>query len=325
MTTNLFSTYRQGENRVTHTFLAVLQRLSLPNMDRILQALLEDSAFSLVTFENQPSGPESTPDAKIATRSSVWIETKIKRETVSLNQIEKHLKNLDVDDHLLLLTPDDDAPDGLNSLDERVVWSNFERLSAVIDGVLASDDYPLTETETFLLRELISMLREDGLIDAVQDQVLVVAARQAWPMYRELSVYRCQPGRSFNRPAKYMAFYADGEIKPSVAKIKTELTIESFDLSDREAVDGLDDGRKEAVIGLIEQVGPGRRWPDGFTGNCKVMFLSREDDASTVTLSKPIRNNLTNDNGRGYAFTQGQRYVALESLESAKTTSDLVP
>jgi hypothetical protein len=32
MTTSLFSTYRQGENRVTSTFLAVLERLSLPHI-----------------------------------------------------------------------------------------------------------------------------------------------------------------------------------------------------------------------------------------------------------------------------------------------------
>ena len=36
MVTPLFSTYRQGENRITATLLAVLQRLSLPNIDQIL-------------------------------------------------------------------------------------------------------------------------------------------------------------------------------------------------------------------------------------------------------------------------------------------------
>ncbi len=61
MTMSLFSTYRQGENRVTATFLAVLERLSLPNIDRILGALLEDNAFNLVTFENQPKGKKSRP------------------------------------------------------------------------------------------------------------------------------------------------------------------------------------------------------------------------------------------------------------------------
>ena len=79
MTTPLFSTYRQGENRITATLLAVLQRLSLPNIDRILQALLEDTAFSLVTFDNQPKGKESTPDARIGTGSAIWVETKTAR------------------------------------------------------------------------------------------------------------------------------------------------------------------------------------------------------------------------------------------------------
>lgn len=53
MTTPLFSTYRQGENRITGTLLAVLQRLSLPNTDRILRTLPEEDSFSLVSFKNQ--------------------------------------------------------------------------------------------------------------------------------------------------------------------------------------------------------------------------------------------------------------------------------
>ena len=69
MTTPLFSTYRQGENRITATFLTVLQRLSLPNIDHILRRLLgkDEDSFSLVSFENQVHGKESVPDAKIGT------------------------------------------------------------------------------------------------------------------------------------------------------------------------------------------------------------------------------------------------------------------
>ena len=66
MTTPLFSTYRQGENRVTATFLAVLQRLSLPNIDRILQRLLweDEESYNLVSFENQIRTKGSVPDAR---------------------------------------------------------------------------------------------------------------------------------------------------------------------------------------------------------------------------------------------------------------------
>ena len=316
MTTNLFSTYRQGENRVTHTFLAVLQRISLPHTDRILQALLQDTAFSLVTFENQPKGFQSIPDARIGTGPTVWIETKTEANKVDHEQISRHLEVLGDSERLLLLTPDIAPPDGLG---EQVIWANFDTLAVVIDEILRSDEYAPTETEAFLLRELTSMLREDGLIDAVQGQVLVVAAQQAWPMYRGLSVYRCQPNRRF-RPCEYMAFYAEGRIQRPVARIKS--TIESIDLSRSEVADYLDDKQKKYTEKLLSEVK--RRGKEAeFYGQCKLMYLSGESDSDTIILKKPVENDLTNERGRRYAFVQGQRYVPLESLQLANTTSDL--
>ena len=95
MTTSpLFSTYRQGENRVADTFLSVLQRLSLPSIDHILGALLGETGFSLVTFENQPIGKRMTPDARIKTGPAIWIETTTARGTVDLDQIRKLLKGV---------------------------------------------------------------------------------------------------------------------------------------------------------------------------------------------------------------------------------------
>ena len=322
MTTNLFSTYRQGENRVTHTFLAVLQRLSLPNMDRILQALLEDSAFSLVTFENQPSGLESTPDAKIATRSSVWIETKTARGAVSLDQIKRHKKSLDAGDYLLVLTPDDEEPDGLRKLGERIVWSNFATMADSIDAILKSEEAPPTETEAFLLRELLSLLQHDGLLDVEQTQVLVVPARVAWPMYQDLNVYRCQPNRSF-RECEYIAFYTDRRIQPRVARIKS--TIESIDLfraTDTDYSNATEQHQIEDIKRLRGAV-ESSDWKTEFDGEFKVMFLSRVGDPDTVELKVPIKNDLRNESGRRYAFVQNQRYVPLEALMSARTTSDL--
>ena len=130
------------------------------------------------------------------------------------------------------------------------MWSNFDTLSLVIDDILESAEYPPTETEALedLLRELILMLRQDGLIGASQPEVLVVAAgRLAWSMYEGLEVYRCQPDRSFHKTAEYLAFYADREIKPRIAKIKSNLTIESIDINDSDAVARLDDDRKESI------------------------------------------------------------------------------
>ena len=112
MTTPLFSTYSQGENRVTATFIAVLQRLSLPIMDRILGELLgeQEETFNLITFINQPQGIESTPDAKIETGHGIWFETKIAPNAVSLDQTRRHMKAVGTDEKLVVLTPDDEKP-----------------------------------------------------------------------------------------------------------------------------------------------------------------------------------------------------------------------
>ena len=96
MTTSLFSTFRGGENRVTGTFMAVLERLSLPNINRILGALIEDGDFNLVSFQNQPKRKHSIPDAVIGTGQSVVIETKTSPNALYSNQVERELKDLNV-------------------------------------------------------------------------------------------------------------------------------------------------------------------------------------------------------------------------------------
>ena len=320
MTTPLFSTYRQGENRVTHTFLAVLQRLSLLNIDRILEALLGDN-FNLVTFDNQPKGKGSTPDAKIGTGSAIWIETKTSRNAVRCDQIEKHLKSLRDGESLLLLTPDDDAPIGLH---DRVVWSNFRTLSETIGAILDDENEPPSEKEAFLLREFISMLRHDGLIGPTEPRVMVVAAKWAWPMYKLLSVYRCSPNkpmRSF-RDSDHIAFYVSGKIQQLVPRIKS--VIESIEVTQQEQIASLDGDQKELAEELskkIDQHRQGREFGKAF----KVMFLSQHDDVETVELSETIINDKNDKNGNPVTFTYGQpRYVTLESLRTAGKTSELV-
>ena len=215
MTTPLFSTYRQGENRVTATLLAVLQRLSLPNMDRILQTLLGDTAFSLVTFDNQPKGRGSIPDARIGTGPALWIETKTKRDTVNSRQLKNHLNSLGRGENLLLLTPDDQAPSGLHDHDA-VAWSNFSTLASAIENILDDESDPPSEREAFLLREFILMLRQDGLLDSTAPRVMVLAARWAWPEYQRLGVYKCVPNKPMQqiKDSDHLAFYVNGQIQP---------------------------------------------------------------------------------------------------------------
>ena len=63
MTKNpLFSTYRQGENRVTSSMLAVFERIDLSLLEAILASAAGESSLQMVSFTNQPPGiGQSTP------------------------------------------------------------------------------------------------------------------------------------------------------------------------------------------------------------------------------------------------------------------------
>lgn len=323
MTTPLFATYHQAENIVTATFLAVLQRLSLANIDRILGALLSDTGFSLVTFDNQPKGTQSVPDARISTGAAIWMETKIYPDAVSINQVRNHLKalNLKAGERLLLLTPDDNQP---ANLPDGVIWSNFETLAGAVEDILSDGEEPPSEREAFLLREFIRMLRQRGLIGANKPRVMVIGANRAWPMYQDLGIYRCsvsKPMRSL-KATDYLGFYAGGEIKPRVPQFIAE--IESLDLRREAEIEALTDtALKERAEGLRNKVNELRQWHH-FDNPLRIMFLSGPEDPETVKLGKPIVNDKKDKNGKAAPFTYGQpRYVTLESLQAATKTSEL--
>src|SRR5215831_11477372 len=115
MGNNLFSTYKTGENRVTASILAVLRSLSLGRMERLLGALMEQSAFELVRFQNQPSpGAPGVPDAAIVGSCRLLVETKVERDAVRVDQLTRHLHRLDHSTEavqgLLVLMPDEARP-----------------------------------------------------------------------------------------------------------------------------------------------------------------------------------------------------------------------
>ena len=329
MTTPLFSTYRQGENRVTATFLAVLQRLSLPNIDRILQRLLweDEESYNLVSFENQIRTKGSVPDARIRMGNTIWIETKTKRDDVRSDQIEKHLESVSEGEVLLVLTPDESRPpvlDAYKASEDRIAWSNFGELSDVIGEILRDEYEPPTEREAFLLRELVLMFREDGLLDSGDPKVAVVAASSAWPMYQKVPVYCCLVSLPFRSTGQFdrMAFYANGEIKPLVPKVIE--VVESINLTRKEEIAALDSSAKELAEELFQKMGGTPEWQRWFDGERKVVFLSAPSHNETIKLEKSIANNKKSYSGKTVPFTYGKpRYVSLDSLHKARTTTEL--
>jgi len=314
--TNLFSTYSTGENRVTASFLAVLRSLALDRIQRIIGALLEQSEFELVAFQNQPSkGGGGVPDAIIQSSCRLLVETKIKRNSIQPKQLERHLERLDGATEatrlLLVLTPDDAKPRAFDSFqDERLVWASFAALDQAIDELLSDKTEVVSEREAFLLRELQNMLVAERLIGSAND-VVVVPARNAWPEYERYHAYVCHPDRPF-QPVSRIAFYSFGKIYPLVPKI----------LQTHEHVEFLPGTHKGEMAVLVDALLKETPRKEGWA--YKVFFLSPPDSPDTLKLDASIRNDLTSKSGRTTAFTQNQRYVSLERLKQAKTTSDLV-
>ena len=292
MTTPLFSTFRQGEKRVTATFLAVLERLSLPNIDRILRSLLRESSFGLVSFTNQVQTGISVPDAKIGTGGAVnaiWIETKTTQKAVDRCQIERHLESVSEREKLLVLTPDYSEPEVLQSIagyEDKFTWSSFNELAEVINDILTDEHEPPTERESFLLRELVSMFREDGLLG--RSDVMVVAASSGWPMYKAIPVYRCALSLPVRSPDQfnYIGFYAGGEIKRIVPRVKK--VVESINLTRQEERDALDPYTKGLAENLWQKIKNDPEQSSWFDGNFKVMFLSEHDDRDQTVDLEPL-------------------------------------
>ena len=323
MNESIFSTYSTGENRVTASFLAVLRCLALPRIERILGALMEDADFQLVRFQNQPArGGKGIPDGEIGGSCRLLLETKLVRNALNRSQLERHLHRLDStnekDRLVLVLTPDDARPELLAEIaDDRLVWNSFAALDQAIDELLGderNEKEVISEREEFLLRELQKMLLAEQLIGSSRN-VLVIPARNAWPMYNELHAYICQAGRAF-QPVKHIAFYAGNQIYPLVPSIQGQPHDQV--IFER----GKNHGRLGQVVDQAIDGSERADWPYKFTVH-KVFLLSAPDAPETVRLEEPVLNDVTSKGGQRTAFTQHQRYVSLDALRKAKKTSDL--
>jgi hypothetical protein len=309
MDESIFSTYRQGENRVTASILAVLRSLVLPRIEFVLGALLGEE-FTLVSFQNQASkGGSGVPDAEIMAKARILLETKTERNALKKDQLERHLERLETepDGRVLVLTPDHSEPGVIKEInDDRLVWSSFADLNEAINDLLGREKEVVSEREEFLLRELQKMLDADKLLRPAKE-IVVVAARIAWPIYLEYHAYICEANRSFQQ-VKYLAFYSERQIQATVPAI---LRVEPEVLFQR----GLHDRPLDELIQRVLDEGK-----QSFTAKSQmVFFLSAPDDVQhTIKLDQPVKNDLQG------AFVQGQRYVSLAALRKAKRTSELV-
>ncbi|NYH51418.1 hypothetical protein HNR06_001007 [Nocardiopsis arvandica] len=267
--TPLFSTYSQGENRVTSSMLAVFERVGLSLTETILAWASGESTLETVLFTNQYStGQGTVPDARIAAEFTYLFEVKTARNAIKgSKQLTGHLKLLGEEPgkkaskgFVFVLTPDPVRPQPIEALrDKRVVWFNFAVLHDAITEVLDDTLVAPSGRDRFLLRELQALFEVEGLIS--HDDVVVVAAGIAHGEYLENSAYICQPDRFFRPGLTHLGFYAGGAIQPQTARIHAQESRVLFTYAEaerREAQGGNGGADREG-----HPVGPGHRGPGG--------------------------------------------------------------
>lgn len=332
MTNPLFSTYRAGENRITSSTLAVFERIDLTIVKEVLQgASGMGDELRAVSYENQVVGAGSVPDARISGHFTWWFETKTvphayESEGHDRAQVRRHAERLvaDADAFLFVLTPDAAGPQWFGVLDgiprevaDRVVWVSFASLAAAMTSVLEDTRRLIGEQTRFLLSELIALYDADGLLSS--DDTVIVAARTAWGEYQRWSAYVCQPDRAFRPGLTHFGFYAQGEIKPVIARLRGYTASVPFTLDHAAQVRAHGDETTASVI--EDALARGVRDEGASYG---VMLLSAVDDPDTVHLDTAIVNDTVASSGRGWAWTLGQRYTRLAALISGVTrTSQL--
>ncbi|WP_074852629.1 hypothetical protein [Gordonia westfalica] len=206
----------------------------------------------------------------------------------------------------------------------------FRNRLAHHDSLLAQDI--LLELDTML--SLVEWIDPDARIwlDGIQRvtkvyterpvapvDTLVVPAGLAWPLYQSTSVYICPPDRNF-RPADYMAFYADKEIKPEVPAILHHRPNVVWTSAEAARLQGLagDTHKNDRKIGKAITASLSVGWTHG---RYQVFLLSSGGHPKHLTLAKPIPHLST---GRGSAYVQRHRYTTHHSLETATSTDELV-
>jgi hypothetical protein len=322
----LFSSYRTGENRVTASILAVLERVDIGVVERLLTAASGEAGLPFVSFENQVATRDGAgvPDAGISANFRYLFEVKTTAGTLDEKQLDRHLARLDdefANERLFVLTPDGAEPSIFAKPDRpKLTWLNFQGLDQAIDELLRDETELLAEQTRFLLHELRALFDHEGLLG--QEDTVVVAARRAYPEYLRVNAYICQPRRSFREGIRRMGFYYDGAIQPEIAAIRhrRDNVILSHDgaAALRESADPLD----IEVAGLIDRLLaespriPGQPF--------QVFLLSPPDANETLRLEQAVRNTTTDREGKPAAWTQGQRYTQSSALErSPDTTTEL--
>lgn len=302
----VFGTYDQEENQVTAALLKILEVADYCLLNYLLQDTgdycLPSHSVSIETQLKEKEGA-SVPDARLSCHCSfdIYIESKL-CAGINKEQLTKHLEKVhNTNGKLLYITGHDDRPDDI--LPPEVLWTSWVN---VLDSLRyyqekQKESNPVLD---YLIDQFELLLVSLNLYDADKDtRVIVVGGRWAEPVAEKYHFYACQAKRYF-KPAKYLAFACQNRIKYI------------YEILDMRRVDDMSEC-KEATDGYFEEKEPNYRdSPEVRTFFSLKLYHKFED-------GEEIQNDSITEKGRRYAFTRKQTYTDIDTIMSAKFTSDL--
>ncbi|WP_167043546.1 hypothetical protein [Salinibacterium sp. ZJ454] len=154
------------------------------------------------------------------------------------------------------------------------------------------------------------------------DDVVIVAARSAYPEYCETAAYICQPDRYFREDVTHLGFYAESQIRPEIAEI--QYVEESVIFTMDEARERMTSVHAD-VVRVGELIERSLRLGIRTEGEAyKIMLLSSATDSATVLLARPVQNDKRTSTGKSWGWTLSQRYLPLSTLRRGpQFTSEL--
>lgn len=147
---------------------------------------------------------------------------------------------------------------------------------------------------------------------------VIVPAKEAWPFYLKNSAYVCQPGRTF-KSVSHMGFYFDGSIQRELPAIEYQVDDMPWTPSTIADLYRQGDSRSQRLAKVITAARAA-----GWDGDRYQVFLLTDPGAGSPSSHRQLRQTLPNTrHGRGSAWVQRQRYVALDRLLGATSLGEL--
>lgn len=292
---SIFYNYEQTENQVT---AALLQIFKAGGTEFIAGVLSETEAKDFPSYEidiiTQEKENKNVYDGLLQCGFAfqVFVESKIKRNSINKKQLEGLISNAKTDaDYILYITPDDSKP---QDLPPGICWVNWREINNILKKI-----NPETEPVNFLINEFEKYLYSLGLLESPEQRVQIAAGSWGEPVAKEYGIYACQSNRNI-RQSKYLAFYNNGGIH-SLFEILGEVQ-NDCDLRT------LDD---EQVKRYLAEKDPNYT---GYRQYYKLKFVQELN----------IQNDTLNKHGKKTAYTMGVfRYTTIDKIKEAKTTSEL--